>query len=123
MASSQARIEANRRNAALSSGPKSPEGKAASRKNALKDGLTGKGVVLPPELEPQLATRTAEWSVELQPGSEPERQMVEQMAWAQMQMQELRQREGNLVESNRRRDLALWDEQRTVAATTIAQNL
>jgi hypothetical protein len=36
---SQARVEANRRNALLSTGPKTPEGKAISRANSLKHGL------------------------------------------------------------------------------------
>ena len=40
---SAARIEANRRNAQRSTGPKSEEGKARSRGNATKHGLTGPG--------------------------------------------------------------------------------
>ena len=47
MPASEARILANRRNAALSTGPKTPEGKEASRANSLKHGLTGKGIVMP----------------------------------------------------------------------------
>jgi hypothetical protein len=47
MPSSEARILANQRNAQRSTGPKTPEGKEQSRRNALKHGLTGAGVVLP----------------------------------------------------------------------------
>ena len=47
MPASEARILANRKNASLSTGPKTPEGKEKSRANSLKHGLTGKGVVLP----------------------------------------------------------------------------
>ena len=42
-------IEANRRNAAKSTGPKSPEGKAASSLNALKTGIHSNTSVLPCE--------------------------------------------------------------------------
>ena len=44
-----ARVAANRRNAAKSTGPKTPEGKARARANAIKHGLTGAGVALPGE--------------------------------------------------------------------------
>jgi hypothetical protein len=43
----QARLHANRANAQLSSGPKTPEGKAKSSLNAVKTGLTGRTVLLP----------------------------------------------------------------------------
>ena len=46
---SEARINANRLNALRSTGPKSPEGKAIARRNALTHGLTGRGVVVPGE--------------------------------------------------------------------------
>jgi len=41
---SAARLDANRRNALLSTGPKSDEGKARSSMNALKHGLTAREV-------------------------------------------------------------------------------
>ena len=45
-------IEANRRNALHSTGPTTPEGKQASRLNALKHGLRAKEVTIPGQEDP-----------------------------------------------------------------------
>ena len=47
--SSERQIEANRKNAQLSTGPRTVDGKARVASNALKHGLTGKQIVLPNE--------------------------------------------------------------------------
>ena len=48
------RVEANRRNAQKSTGPKTAEGKAISRLNGVKHGLTGAGIALPTEVKEQV---------------------------------------------------------------------
>ena len=68
MTCTPAQLEANRRNALLSSGPKTDEGKEASRRNALKHGLTGAGVVIPGEDAEEVAHRAAGLGDELAPG-------------------------------------------------------
>ena len=68
MTCTPAQLEANRRNALLSSGPKTAEGKEASRRNALKHGLTGEGVVIPGEDEGEVARRAEGLADELAPG-------------------------------------------------------
>jgi hypothetical protein len=43
---SEARLAANRANSTRSSGPTSERGKSISRRNSIKHGLTGEGIVL-----------------------------------------------------------------------------
>ena len=47
--STEKQIEANRRNAEKSTGPRTPDGKARASQNSLKHGLTAEQVVLPSE--------------------------------------------------------------------------
>ena len=65
MATSEARILANRANAARSCGPTSVEGKEQSRRNALKHGLTGAGVVLPEADAAEVERRSDAFAEEL----------------------------------------------------------
>ena len=53
---SNLQIEANRRNAALSTGPATEAGKAASARNALSHGLTTQNPILPGESEEEFLT-------------------------------------------------------------------
>jgi hypothetical protein len=65
MPASEARVNANRQNAAHSTGPKTEEGKERSRQNSLKHGMTGAGVVLPEADAAEVERRTAEFADEL----------------------------------------------------------
>ena len=70
MPASEARIRASQINGSKSKGPISPEGKAVSRRNSLKHGLTGEGVVLPNEDAAEVERRLAAFQEELQPTGE-----------------------------------------------------
>jgi hypothetical protein len=75
-------IEANRRNARLSTGPRTPEGKAAIRYNACKHGLTSREVVLPGESQEEFQALRNAYRSEFQPRSPQEEDLVLQMASA-----------------------------------------
>jgi hypothetical protein len=80
--SSQKRIDANRRNAQNSTGPRTKEGKDRSRLNALKHGLRAEEIMLPTE-DPQAFKEHLEaWINDWQPPSMARRHLVEQAAVA-----------------------------------------
>src|SRR5215211_1634018 len=64
---SEKQSQANRRNALKSTGPKTPEGKAAVRHNALRHGLLSRDVLLPGEDEDALRELGERLWNELQP--------------------------------------------------------
>ena len=63
----QAQIDANKRNAAKSTGPKTEAGKARAKLNALKDGSHARTVnpVLPQENAAELERRINQWIIDL----------------------------------------------------------
>ena len=80
MQTSAARISANRANSAKSTGPKTIEGKERSRRNGLKHGLTGEGIVVPEEDSTEVERRDAELQRELDPQTAMGKILVRQLA-------------------------------------------
>ncbi len=80
MPASEARIAAARANGARSQGPVTPEGKDVSRRNALKHGMAGDGVVLPPGDAVEVDRRSAAMVEEMRPSSELGRFLVGRLA-------------------------------------------
>ncbi len=70
-------VEANRRNAQKSTGPRSVEGKAASSQNALKSGIDAKSQVLPGEQAGALEALTAEYYGRFRPATPEARHLVD----------------------------------------------
>jgi hypothetical protein len=62
-----AQIEANRANAQLSTGPRTPEGKAVARYNRLRHGLRAEAVLMPDENPDDYEALTADLWEQLQP--------------------------------------------------------
>ena len=88
MASEQ-QIDANRRNARLSTGPSTPEGKARASLNALTHGFTSQDAVLDCENRQQFLDLLAALQAEHAPVGPVEDFFVHQMACAQWRLQRL----------------------------------
>src|SRR4051794_16422397 len=76
---SDKQARANRQNALKSTGPKTPEGKAATRLNALKHGLLSRETLLPGEDEEALRELGERLRDELQPVGELENLLVDRI--------------------------------------------
>jgi hypothetical protein len=89
---SLAQITANRLNALKSTGPRSEEGKAASRFNALKHAASAKSLVIPGEDESALAELAASYHEQFRPIGPEEALLVEKIVaadWTQRRMHRL----------------------------------
>src|SRR5262249_5336772 len=79
-------INANRRNALKSTGPRTPQGKAAVRMNSLRHGLRARTVVLPGESLEEFHRLCDDLEREWQPLSRTAQFYLEQMAVAQWKL-------------------------------------
>jgi hypothetical protein len=86
---SDKQAQANRRNALKSTGPKSPEGKAAVRHNATKHGLLSQEVLLPEEDAAALEELGERLRAELQPVRELEGMLVDRIIAAYWRLRRL----------------------------------
>jgi hypothetical protein len=93
-------IEANRRNALKSTGPRTAEGKAAVRMNALKHGLRARTVVLPSENPEEFHQLCEDLEAEWQPQSRTEQFYLEQMVVSQWKLNRMERGEVNVFTSD-----------------------
>jgi hypothetical protein len=87
MPATNAQIAANRRNSALSTGPKTTAGKQRSRRNAFKHGLTGDGVALPDEDLVEVTSRFLDLEAELQPSGTSSRILLRRFAYLSVRLE------------------------------------
>jgi len=86
---SERQLAANKKNAQKSTGPKTPEGRAAVRLNGVKHGLTAATLVLPGESESNFQSLLADFESEHQPSTPTEEALVRQMVMAQWRLRRL----------------------------------
>ncbi len=92
--STAAQVIANRQNAARSTGPTTPEGKAASSQNATRHGLSGEFSVLPHESVQEFNDLAARLGAEFTPEGENETFLVHQMTQARWKILRIERLEG-----------------------------
>ena len=97
--SSLKQIRANQENGRRSNGPTTPEGLAASSKNALKHGLCSRAVLLPEEDPDAFHELLASLHIEHQPVGAHEEYLVRQMAVSQWRLDRLQRIEAGLLSS------------------------
>ena len=93
---SPAQITANRANAQKSTGPRSPQGKSASRFNALKHGLDAHSVVIPGEDPAEYDALARDYHAERNPQTPSETFHVDTMVRADWQKRRLQRVEAQL---------------------------
>ena len=100
---------ASRAYGARSHGPTNPEGLARSRGNALKHGLTGQGVVLPPDLAAEVDARFAAYCPSLKPADPLQREVVRCATLAAVRLEHCVRHEAAALQERVRFALADWD--------------
>ena len=116
MACSPAQMTANRQNAQRSTGPKTPEGKARSRENAIKHGLTGAGVALPTEDREEVAGRFVAIQEEMSPSTVVGMHLAHRIALMTVRCQRAARQETAALTAKILRAPAEWDEARAAEA-------
>jgi hypothetical protein len=91
-------IRANRRNAQKATGPKTPEGKARTRFNALVHGLRAESVVIPGEDQAKFDHLLERLNAAWLPQDDQEKDLVEQIAVTQWKLARLDRNEAKLYE-------------------------
>src|SRR6185437_13939621 len=106
--------EANRRNALLSTGPRTDTGKLAIRSNALDHGLAGSGGVLPRDLAGAVADRIACFRQGLHADDPYEGWLIELAATESVRLERCRDLEESGRLKRAHRAASSWDEDRAL---------
>jgi hypothetical protein len=123
MITSEARISTSRQNAKLSTGPKTPEGKERSRRNGLKHGMTGKGIVVLEQDAAEVDIRHLALHKELAPQSIMGAILVGQMATLSVRMERGARQEFAAVAIRARHAGDVFDAERSEAAKELLKTI
>ena len=116
-------LRADQFDAQKSTGPTTEAGKAAGRRDALKHGLAGSGLVLPDEEAAEVNTRWAQWQSSLKPDDAYSDWMVERIASLAIRLERCEAHERALIEIRAARASRDWDLERRIAAELLGESL
>jgi hypothetical protein len=120
---SEARMAANSASSALSNGPSSPEGREISRRNGLKHGLTGRGIVVPEGDAEEIARRGADLTADMKPRSTAGSMLIGQMARLSLRAERAAERESAAIAMHVRHAVDAFDEERIERADQLFDGL
>ena len=123
MTCSPARLLANQANARRSTGPRTPSGKARSRCNALKHGMTGAGVALPEEDAAAVARRFEGLKAELAPSGPMGGLLVHRVALLSVRLERSAEHEAAALSQTIRHARDDHDEQRYAEVAALLEAL
>ena len=109
---SEARLAANRANSTRAKGPTSERGKSISRRNSLKHGLTGEGIVLPEGDQAEVESRIEALRDELQPQSSLGSMLIRKIATFSVRSERAAERENAAIAERVRNAVDAFDEER-----------
>jgi len=121
MPASEARIRANQDNALHSTGPVTDAGKERSRRNGLKHGLTGEGIVIPDGDVAEVERRSSAFRAERPASGEVGDILVRRMAVLSVRMDRAVGHEHAAIAANVSRALAEFEAPEGVDAETAAR--
>jgi hypothetical protein len=116
-------VHANQRNAQKSTGPRTDEGKERSRANALKDGLTGAGVVLTVPQQTRVDERIRAWRADVEPAGVQGEEALKQLAVSLVRMEQCQVEEDEHTADLARRAAECWDDDRRLDAERLGARL
>ena len=123
MTCSAARLIANQKNSLKSTGPKTPEGKAASRRNALKHGLTGDGIALLDEDASEVNRRFGDLKVDLRPSGPMAEILTHRIAFLSVRLERCERQEAKHINERMRHAVADHDDRMSSGVATLVDGL
>src|SRR3954469_16362795 len=111
--SPEERSAINRKNASLSTGPKSERGKRAVSMNACNHGMCAKSITTLPHEDPEaVATRLEQWAESCRPADAMEQYLVEQAVRASLSLDRCRDQHTALLAKQVREAPHEWENER-----------